>query len=218
MGHDGLPLASFVAQDEREALMVAFAASVYEHGYGVTRLSDIADRAGVTLAAVALCWPGELDCLLETVATFTRRLFERAAVAFMGADGDGPLALHTALATLLTDAANAPELTYMSVIELPRLGPPAHERHARMIGLFGELLAPGFAAMDRPPSNPETLALCLGGSVWETMRRHAAERRLHELPEALTALSYVCLSTLYGSEEPTRVTALGRHHADRPAA
>jgi hypothetical protein len=176
MGHDGLPLASFVAHDERETA-----------------------------------------CLLETVATFTRRLFERAAVAFMGAEGDGPLALHAALATILTEAAGAPELTYMSVIDLPRLGPPAHERHARMISLFGELLAAGFAAMDEEPPNADTLALCLGGSVWETMRRHAAERRLHELPEALTALSYVCVSTVYGSEEARRVSTLARH-TDRPAA
>lgn len=174
MGHDGLPLASFVAHDERETLF-------------------------------------------ETVATFTRRLFERAAVAFMGADGDGPLALHAALATILNEAANAPELTYMSVVELPRLGPQAHERHQRMIALFGELLAAGIASMDRPPPNPETLALCLGGSVWETMRRHAAERRLHELPDALTGLSFVCVSTLYGHQEARRVNAPAQD-VHRPAA
>jgi hypothetical protein len=174
MGHDGLPLASFVAHDEAEAL-------------------------------------------IETVAAFTRRLFHRAAVAFMGAEGDGPLALHAALASILTDAADAPEMTYMSVIELPRLGSPAHERHARMIALFGELLAPGFAAMERQPPNPETLALCLGGSVWETLRRHAAERRLHELPGALPGLSFVCVSTIYGSQEARRVNT-PTHDAERPAA
>lgn len=175
MGHDGLPLASFVAQEEAEAL-------------------------------------------IETVATFTRQLFQRAAVAFMGADGDGPLALHAALATILADAANAPEMTYMSVIELPRLGQPAHERHARMIALFGELLAPGFAAMDRQPPNPETLALCLGGSVWETLRRHAAERRCHELPDALGGLSFVCVSAIFGNDEARRVNALAHDDAHRPAA
>jgi hypothetical protein len=174
MGHDGLPLASFVAQDEGEALM-------------------------------------------EAVAVFTRGLFHRAAVAFMGADGDGPLALHAALATILTDAADAPEMTYMSVIELPRLGPPAHERHARMIALFGELLAPGFATMDRRPPNPETLALCLAGSVWETLRRHAAEHRLHELRDALPGLSFVCVSAIFGSQEARRVNAPA-HDAERPAA
>ncbi len=174
MGHDGLPLASFVAY-------------------------------------------GDAETLIETVAAFTRRLFHRAAVAFMGAEGDGPLALHAALATILTDAANAPEMTYMSVIELPCLGPPAHERPARMIALFGELLAPGFAAMDRQPPNPETLALCLGGSVGRTLRRHAAERRLHELPDALAGLSFVCVSTVYDSQEARRVNGLARD-AHRPAA
>jgi hypothetical protein len=165
MCHDGLPLASVVAPDEREALM-------------------------------------------ESVATFTRHLFERAAVAFMSAEGDGPLALHRALATILTDLANAPELTYMSVIELPRLGPPAHERHARMIDLFGELLAAGFRELDEPPPNADTMALCLGGSVWETVRRHAGEGRLHELPDALPSISHVCISTFYGLEEARRVGTL----------
>jgi hypothetical protein len=163
MCRDGLPLASFVATDEPEALMAS-------------------------------------------VASFTRQLFQRAAVAFMGAEGDGPLALHAALAAVLADVANAPEMTYMSVIELPRLGRPAHERHARMIELFGELLTAGFAAMDRPPPRPETMALCLGGCVWETIRRHAAERRLHELADALPAISYVCVSTFYGLDEARRVS------------
>ena len=126
----------------------------------------------------------------------------------MAAEGDGPLALHRALATILDELARAPEMTYMSVIELPRLGPPGHERHARMIDLFGELLAAGFREMEEPPPNVDTMALCLGGSIWETIRRHAAERRLHELPDALPAISYVCISTFYGLEEARRVGAL----------
>jgi hypothetical protein len=167
MCRDGLPLASFVAPDEREALTAS-------------------------------------------AATFTRRLFERAAVAFMSAEGDGPLALHSALATILDDVANAPELTYMSTIELPRLGPPAHERHARMIDLFGELLVAGFRQLEEPPPNVDTMVLCLGGSIWETIRRHAAERRLHELPDALPSISHVCVSTFYGIDEARRVATLAR--------
>lgn len=158
--------------------------------------------------------PAERAALMDAVATFTRSLFERAAVAFMGADGDGPLALHSALATILDDLAAAPELTYMSTIELPRLGPPAHERHTRMIGLFAELLAAGFRELDEPPPNAGTMALCLGGSVWETIRRHAAEGRLHELPDALPAISFVCVSTFYGQEEARRVVT--RQGGDEP--
>lgn len=188
--------------------MVIFAATVYERGFAVTRLSDVADRAGLPVAAVARYWTEELDCLLDSVATFTRQLFTAAATAFMSADGDGPRALHAALAAVLLGTARAPEMTYMSVVELPRLGPPAHERHARMVTLFAELLSAGFAAIDEPPPNPETLSLCIGGGVWESVRRHAVERRLHELPEALPAISQVCVSTLYGIDEARRVSAL----------
>jgi hypothetical protein len=165
-------------------------------------------RDGLPLASFVA--PDGHEALVASVATFTRQLFQRAAVAFMGADGDGPLALQRALATILDDLAAAPEMTYMSTIELPRLGPPAHERHARMIDLFAELLAAGFRDMDEPPPNADTMALCLAGSVWETIRRHAAERRLHELPDALPALSFVCVSTFYGIEEARRVATLAR--------
>jgi hypothetical protein len=76
-----------------------------------------------------------------------------------------------------------------------------------MIDLFGELLATGFREMDEPPPNIDTMAFCLAGSVWETIRRHAAEHRLHELPDALPAISHVCVSTLYGLPEARRVSA-----------
>jgi AcrR family transcriptional regulator len=208
MWQRGFSLSSFSPQDEREELMAVFAATVYERGYALTDLGDVAERAGLAPDALTRYWPGELDCLLDTVATFTRRLFGAAAAAFMSADGDGPRALHAALATVLHDAALAPEMTYMSVVELPRLGPPAHERHARMIGLFAELLSAGFAAIDEPPPNPDTLSLCIGGGIWEAVRRHAVERRLHELPDALPAISQVCISTLYGIDEARRVSAL----------
>jgi hypothetical protein len=163
---------------------------------------------GLSLASVS--WPDEDGALTKSVATFTRELFARSAIAFMSAEGDGPLALHSALATILDDIAHAPEMAYASVIELPRLGPSAHERHARMIDLFGELLATGFREMEEPPPNVDTMALCLAGSVWETIRRHAAEHRLHELPDALPAISHVCISTLYGLQESRRVNAPAR--------
>jgi AcrR family transcriptional regulator len=205
MGQHGLPLLSFVPQDEREELMAVFAATVYERGFARTSLQDVADRAGLTPAAITRYWPHELGCLLDTVATSTRQLFARAAIAFMSAEGDGPRALHAALAAILDDAAHAPEMTYMSVIELPRLGAVGHQRHARMTALFSELLAPAIDTMDHPPPDPETLTLGLVGAVWESLRRHAAQRRLHQLPETLPALSQVAIGTLYGREEADRV-------------
>jgi AcrR family transcriptional regulator len=212
MGQHGLPLLSFVPQDEREELMALFAATVYEHGYARTCLQDVADRAGLAPMAITRYWPHELDCLLDTVATYTRRLFAHAAIAFMSAEGDGPRGMHAALAAILDDAAHAPAMTYMSVIELPRLGAIGHQRHARMTALFSELLQPAIDTMEHPPPDPETLAHGLVGAVWESLRRHAAQRRLHQLPETLPALSHVAVGTLYGRDEAHRVVD---HRAER---
>ncbi len=192
--------------------MTVFAATVYQRSYALTRLQDVADRAGLAPAGVTRYWPDELACLLDTVATYTHQLFAHAATAYMSADGDGPQALHAALAAILDNAAHAPEMTYTSVIELPRLGALAHHHHERMTALFSELLRAGLDAMDEPPPNPETLTIGLIGAVWESLRRHAAQRRLHHLPETLPALSHVAISTLYGRAEAHRVVS---HHAQR---
>jgi hypothetical protein len=109
---------------------------------------------------------------------------------------------------MLYDMAAAPEMTYLSVVELPRLGPLVHMRQKSMLDLFCEFLGPGFAAMGRPAPDPATIAICLGGGIWEVVRDHAMRRCLHELPDALPAISYVCVCTFFGVEEAMRVSAL----------
>ncbi len=149
---------------------------------------------------------GEIDGLLDSVAGFTHRMFQRVATAFMDASEDPPYALHRALEVLVHDMADAPDMTYRSTVELPRLGPLVYARQNEMLDLFCELLGPGFAALDEPPDR-ETVALCIGGGVWETIRRHALGHRLHQLPDSLPALSHVCVGTFFGNAEAQRVSA-----------
>jgi hypothetical protein len=213
MDLDGLPMSSFSPQDEREELMAIFAATVYERGFALTWLEDVARRASVPLERFERLWPTPVDCLLDTTAAHTRQLFVRVAAAFMEAGGDGPVALHRALSAMLYDLSETPELTYLSVIELPRLGPLVYERHDRMLDLFSELLVSGFSALDEPPPSREIVSLCIGGGVWESIYRHAAQRTLHALPDALPAISYVCVSTFFGVDEALRVSTLPRVQA-----
>ncbi len=216
MDLNGLPMSSFTPQDEREELMAVFAATVYERGLSPTCLAEVARRARVPLERVEGFWPTAIDCLLDTVAASTRQLFGRVAMAFMEAGGDGPMALHHALAALLYDLAESPELTYLSVVELPRLGPLVYERQDRTLHLFSELLASGFAALDEPPPSREIVSLCISGGVWEVIYRHAAQRTLHALPNALPAISWVCVSTFFGTEQALRVRAPGLKSHERP--
>jgi AcrR family transcriptional regulator len=196
---------SFVAHDEREQLMAIYAAVVYERGYAATRLTEVAQRADVPLAVVTDHWPTEVDWLLETAATATHQLFVHAADTFMGIDDDAPRAVHVALDTMLRDLAAAPEMTYLSIVALPSLGPLVCEHRVRALELFCTLLRPAFAARDDGPPDPEAVSLCIAGGLWELIRRHALQRSLHELPDALPAVSHVCLSTCFGVEEALRV-------------
>ena len=192
--------------------MAVFAAVVYERGFAATRLDEVAERAGVPLSAVMAHWPTEVDWLLETVAASTRQLFARVAEAFMSVkSGNAADALHQALARMLSDMAEAPEMVCLSMIELPSLGPLVTAHRIRAMDLFCTFLGPAFAALDEPAPDPEAVSVCLAGGLWELIRRHALERRLHELPDALPAASYVCLSTFFGIDEALRVSA-------RPAA
>jgi AcrR family transcriptional regulator len=208
MNRWGLRDSSFVACDEAEELMVVFAAVVYERGYAATRLTDVAQRAGVSVEVLLAHWPSEVDWLLETAATSTRQLFARIADVFMSASGDAPRALHQALAAMLRDMADAPEMVHLSMIELPSLGPLVQHRRIRGLDLFRTFLDPALAALDEPlPGGNDAITLCVTGGLWELIRRYALERRLHELPDALPSVSHVLLSTLFGLDEAMRVGA-----------
>jgi AcrR family transcriptional regulator len=197
-----------VPQDEREELMAAFAAVVYEQGYASTRLTDVAERADVPIETVTDFWHSEAECLLDTVAAATQQAFGRLAENFMHIAGDCPLVAHLALGSMLRDMAGSPEMTTLAVVDLPRLGPLVQAQRRSMLELFCEFLGPGFAAMGRPAPDPPTVSLCIGGGIEEVIRDHALRGCLHELPDALPAISYVCVSTFFGIDEAMRVSAL----------
>jgi AcrR family transcriptional regulator len=188
--------------------MATFAAVVYEQGYASTRLVDVAERAGVPLEIVEGFWHSEAECLLDTVQAATQQSFSRLAESFMHIAGDCPLVAHLALAAMLRDMAGCPEMTYLAVVELPRLGPLVQAQQQSMLDLFCEFLGPGFAAMGRPAPDPPTVSLCIGGGIEEVVRDHALRGCLHELPDALPAISYVCVCTFFGVDEAMRVSAI----------
>jgi hypothetical protein len=163
-------------------------------------------RNGLPTSSVTQLSSIEVDRVLDSVAAFTRRLFTRTAGVFMDAADDPAIALHEALGSLLRDLAAAPEMTYMSTVELPRLGPLVRDRHHRMLDLFSDFLQPGFTARGVALPNPEIVSLCITGGLWRIVRQHAIDRRLQELPESLPAISYVVLSTFFGVQEALRAS------------
>ncbi|MBF6621308.1 MAG: TetR/AcrR family transcriptional regulator [Patulibacter sp.] len=201
----GTSVSTFVPVDEREEFLLAFAELVYERGYELVRLTDVAERRGVPLAAVEAYWASEEACVIDALQTGTEQTFAAVARAFMSSPGDCAAAAHRSLEVLLRVLAASPALASLSILVPPMLSPRAASRHTGVLDVFAEFLGPGFAAMGHAPPQPEIVSQIVTGGIFEVLRRHAVERRLHELPAALPAVSHVCVAAFFGLDEARRV-------------
>ncbi len=199
---------SFVAHDERERLMLVFAETAYEQGYQQTHLGDIAHRAGIDPVELHGYWSCKVDCVFDTLDVAAQQAFSAVAGAFVRTPGDCAVAAHRALAQLFHHLARQPALVHLAVIDFPSLGPRAHQRTNSYLELFAEFLGPGFAAMSHPAPSPQIVSTMISGGIYEVIRDHAVRGRIPELPAALPAVSYVCISTFFGTAAAERIAAL----------
>jgi AcrR family transcriptional regulator len=198
---------TFTPGNERERLLVAFAELAYERGYELVRLSDLPGRTGVPIEVVLGYWKTEEECVLDALQTGAEQTFSAVANAFMSDPGDCAAAAHRSLGVLLAFLAASPALASLSILVPPMLSTRAAARHKSVLDVFGEFLGPGFAAMGHVPPRPELVSQIITGGIFEVLRRHALDRRLHELPTALPAVSHVCIAAFFGLEEAARVGA-----------
>ena len=97
-------------RDDRHLLMDAFAEAVARDGLSATRLSDVAQQAGVELDVARALFTDELDCATQALNAWAGQLVVIAAGAFLTAAGDPPLAAHRALEAALNYIAAHPRL------------------------------------------------------------------------------------------------------------
>lgn len=204
-GSTRAPVPTFVPADEREEYLLAFAELVYERGYELVRLADVAERLAVPPDAVRAYWTSEEACAVDALRAGTEQTFAAVARAFMSAPGDCAAAAHRSLEVLLGALAGSPAMASLAILVPPMLSPRAAARHTGVLDVFAEFLGPGFAAMGHAPPQPEVVSQVLTGGISEVLRRHAVERRLTELPAALPAVSHVCVAAFFGLEDAHRV-------------
>ena len=196
------------AADERRVLMDAFAEAVAQDGLAATRLSDVAQRAGVELDVVNALFSDELDCATQVLDAWAGQLVVIAAGAFLAAAHDPPLAAHRALEAALSHLARTPTVSSMVVTDDPELVPAISTLRDRYISLFFQLIAGQVAAIDqRAPQPLAALGVVLDG-IFAVLRRFAREGKITELPDELKALSLQTLTPFFGADEARRVASL----------
>ncbi len=194
--------------DARRVLMDAFAEAVVRDGFAATRLSDVAQRAGIELDVASALFVDELDCATQVLDAWAGQLVVIAAGAFLASANDPPLAAHRALEAAIGHLARTPTVSAMVVTDGPELVPVIAALRDRYISLFFQLIAGQVAAIDqRAPQPLAALGVVLDG-VFAVLRRFAREGRVAELPVELRALSLQALTPFFGAAEARRVAEL----------
>jgi AcrR family transcriptional regulator len=197
-----------VRSDDRRRLMDAFAEAVARDGFDATRLSDVAQQAGVELDVANTLFRDELDCATQALGWWAGRLVMISAGAFLGAADDPPLAAHRALEAALRHIARTPAFAALAVNDDPDLATVALALRKRYVALFFQLIAGQIPAGDLQAPQPlSALEIVLNG-IMAMLRRFSQEGRIAELPSELPALSRQCLTPFFGADEARRVAAL----------
>jgi TetR/AcrR family transcriptional regulator len=194
-----------IARDDRRLLMDAFAEAVARNGLSATRLSDVAQQAGVELDVAQALFTDELDCAAQALNAWAGRLVVVAAGAFLTAAGDPPLAAHRALEAALNYIARTPALAALVVTDEPELIPAVFAMRDRYISLFFQLIAVQVPVAGQEAPQPlAALGVVLDG-VMAVLRRFAQQGRIAELPSELPTLSLQVLTPFFGADEARRV-------------
>lgn len=190
--------------DERERLMAAFAESVGRRGLRASRLSDVAQAAGVELDVASGLFTDEIDCATQAVDAWGGQLVVISAGAFLAAAGDAPLAASRALDAALQHIVRTPAVTALAVTEDPDLAPALAELRTRFVSLFFQLIAGQVGTFEQQAPQPLAALQIVIDGVLAVVRRYVRDRRAEELPSQLHALTLQCLTPFFGADEAQR--------------
>jgi AcrR family transcriptional regulator len=185
---------------------------VAEKGYRTMTITEIAQRAGVSLSTFYANYANKSEVFLAAIEDGERRLREVTRPAYAQAT-DWPHAvkdgLHALFAFLATHSATA----RLGGFDVYTGGPQALDHHEASHRSFQTLLAAGYRDHpDTPPIVGEAISRTVSAAIYQHLRRGSAERLYEVAPMAV----FITLAPFMGSERATEIANEGWEPA--PAA
>lgn len=198
---DGLVPMTLAPEKSRERILAAVGELVAEKGYRSMAITEIANRAAVSLTTFYELFYGKESAFLAAMDAGRRRAID-AVMPVYGAAGDWPHAvsggLHALFALLSVDTA----LSRLGAIGAYEGGPGGMESLDGAIAGAQALLEPGF---ELHPATPPIAAEAIGTSIYALMSRQIRRRGAEHLYEVAPTAAFIALAPFLGSDEAVAV-------------
>ena len=185
------------AADPRRRILYALTDLSAEVGYSAVTITQIADRASVSLTTFYGHFEGKEDAFLATLADARQRLLETALPAYLTAD-DWTEALSAAGRALLGFLATDPTTAHLGGVDAWATGPAAFDLRTQGIASFTALLEEGYR---RHPDTPAIAAEAIGATVDALLFEHLRNRGAESVYELLPTVGFITLAPFVGSHQ-----------------
>lgn len=202
-GRHGLP-PEFVDHNQRERLIASFTGIAGEVGYSGATITAVTEGAGVSSRTFYKFFETIEDCCVAAFEKGVEDLRPLLAEAYLS-ESEWPLRVRAALAALLADFADYPELARLLTAEPFVAGPEIATRHKAAIEEMVPYLREGRELREAEDRLPDTAERGILGAVNSMIARQVTAGRGEELTELLPDLAQFILTPYLGAAEARRV-------------
>jgi AcrR family transcriptional regulator len=193
------------AADPRVRMLVAVAELAVTKGYTAMTITEIADRAHVSLTTFYNHFSSKEEALLASASYGEQLLLEEALPAYQAAPS-WPEAVRDGLLTFLGFLSANPSFARLGLLDVFSGGPAALDWRETSVARFQALMHPGYEHYPRTPRiAAEAVGAAIAATLYDRLTSHGPEGLLEMAPLAI----FVALAPFVGTSE----AAL---HATRP--
>jgi AcrR family transcriptional regulator len=200
----------FVAQNQRERLIAALIAVLYEVGYQKTTVSLIGQRAAVSKSDFYKHFESKDDCFLAAYEVAIERIRKqvRAACAEHRQD-EWPPRIRGGIVSLVTLLSSDPPLAGIALVEGLRAGRGVYDRYQQAVESFVPYLREGAPEAPGGGEVPRATDEAVVGGIASLLGRRVLAGEVERLEELIPDVLEFALTPYLGASEARRIISAG---------
>ncbi len=200
----------FVAQNQRERLIVGLIQALYEVGYQRTTVSLIGQQAAVSKSDFYKHFETKDECFIAAYDAAVERIRESVAIACREDEGGSWASrVRSGVDALLNLCREEPALASISLVEGLRAGRGVYDRYQAALEAFVQDLREGAPTGPAGTKVPEATDEAVVGGVASMLARRLLADEGEKLPELFPEILEFVLGPYLGPEEARRLVSAG---------